>query len=487
VQNLAAREADGEWTYEEGLIATLRLLTGEADAREVLRDPALLDFSTEIISRSREYLEAGADADVRAEIASLLETLVQPPPSNDADAGTGARAPDGSVQRTALSLTQQPEQEKDCDPYYDTEVCWSGVDIDPQRYGGIYRLRGPQSGWGWTPEHVNLIERAMITTIGTLHDLGIPPPPTDLLMTPQPGIGGIDRTLDTCLPMVGVGFQAIAARSEKQAEQAVAALLAECSLEFDRFPEGSLAHEAWTIAGTWFLSDLVYPDADLEEFWGLPAELAELELTTPMLDYGEHNWAFLEEVQSVDVVLSLLSTSAEELAAFPGIDALVHRYARGLTEGRVADLGGAHAYRSPTRHESLTAPGRVIAIISAFQPVRVEASVEGGDYACVSYSQSGSPRASWSPGPSGAASSWSDRLPDVIDGVSVFVATALTDSQLTIEVVRFVDDPDDCDDPVPPDSRLPDSGDGCGSLCGPSGFFWHEIKIEIPEEGVLYN
>ncbi len=86
VDNLLAREADGEWTIGEGIVATLELFTGASDSGAVLRDDELVDESgTELIRMARAYVEDGPDDAIRQEIEDLLAVLDLPTLGPDDD------------------------------------------------------------------------------------------------------------------------------------------------------------------------------------------------------------------------------------------------------------------------------------------------------------------------------------------------------------------------------------------------------------------
>jgi hypothetical protein len=505
VENLLEKEADGEWTRGEGLVATLRLLVGEADPSEVLRHPDLLDIGSGVVGMAREYLEDGDDPTALSEIGRLLAVLVQQPTRSET---VGVSSPFVGGDPTALSeigrlpavLVQQPTRsetvgvsspfalatsqrlitpillqtpEDECLPYYGQEDnCWRWVDIEPEKYGeGTYRLMGPQRGSGWESSHVNLLERAMIKTLAKLHDLGVPPPPMDLVMTPQPGLGmWIDGDPDGCTAGVTTGIQQFAAEREDLAEQAAAWLIAGCSLRSAHFPDGSVARDAWPNAGAWFLSDVVYPDAQLEQARTLPAALEEVETSRSMLDYNTPNWAFLEDVGSIGKALDLLKSPATGLGSFSGIDDLIHQYAEHLTAGKIADQGKPHGYTPPHRTESLSSPGKLFAEVTAFRALRIEVSVDGGEYACVSF-PTYAHLVSWSPGSVGSDASWSQALPETLDGKAVFIVTSTVNGQFVIDVSDFVADPDDCED----DKNLDEGPDPleapCPIDCPPSRYF----------------
>lgn len=100
VENLLAKETDGEWTRGEGLVATLRFFAGEIEATEVLRGSNLLDHSgTGIVRLAQEYLEAGGDPASAAEIERLLGKLLVRDPR-----GTTASAQSSASRARSLSI-----------------------------------------------------------------------------------------------------------------------------------------------------------------------------------------------------------------------------------------------------------------------------------------------------------------------------------------------------------------------------------------------
>ena len=470
-ENLLEKEADGEWTRGEGLVATLRLFASEVDPDEVLRHPDMIDlFGSDIIRMAQEYLEScGGDPAAKLEIERLLAVLMQPPPQSETE---GTSQPFELDNTERLMTRQEPESlqlPEGCVLYYDYEdICWAWYDIDPEVHGeGTYRLMGPKKGpsdHGWERSHVDLFERAMTQTIDKFHVLKIPPPPMDFLLAPQPDTM-INHGLNECEVFVGTKMQALAAKNEDYAEQGVAFLIAQCAL-FDRFPLGTFANKAWESAGSMFLSDVVYPDGQLEHYYKWPVNFSnsKIEISKSMPDYNSLNWAFLEDVGNVALVLEILGTGSSGLANYPGIKWLIHEYAKNLTSGRIADKGSPHAYTPPTIKESLNSLGTSSDPIVPFRVVRIEFSIDGGEYACVSVPP-GAHQVSWSPGSVGSALSWSEELPKTLSGNAVFIVTSTVASKFEIDVKKFVEDPEDC-----PEEE--DENDDCDDIdiCGPTDF-----------------
>ncbi|RPH32846.1 MAG: hypothetical protein EHM90_06595, partial [Chloroflexi bacterium] len=95
LDNLVAREAAGDWTLGEGLVATLRVFAGELEAEEVLLEPDELvdDSGATVVSLARAYLDNGPDEAAKAEILRLLGLLFFTPDELEAVAEPAATRP----------------------------------------------------------------------------------------------------------------------------------------------------------------------------------------------------------------------------------------------------------------------------------------------------------------------------------------------------------------------------------------------------------
>ncbi len=97
IDNLLVKEQLGEWTREEGIIASLRWIAGEVDTEDMLRHPELVvDEATGILEMANEYLAEGSDPDAQTEIARLLGEIVFTDEQLQAMAGGVASAPSAS-------------------------------------------------------------------------------------------------------------------------------------------------------------------------------------------------------------------------------------------------------------------------------------------------------------------------------------------------------------------------------------------------------
>ncbi len=189
VDNLLVKEGAGEWTRGEGLVATLGLFAGEAEAASVLRHPELGDFTgTGLVRLAREYLDDGSDVAVKAEIERLLEYLVVSRERLEAMAGVGVQAMAPGIQAASFSFAQG---EGGCAAY------WGGGDpciveaVSPkldEEYPDKYKLWVPdestQNTEGWTDEHLSWALEAMESAAIAEEDRGAMPERVDIMFTP---------------------------------------------------------------------------------------------------------------------------------------------------------------------------------------------------------------------------------------------------------------------------------------------------------------
>jgi hypothetical protein len=189
VDNLLVKEAAGEWTRGEGLVATLGLFAGEAEADSVLRHPELGDFSgTGVVQMAREYLEEGSDSEAKAEIERLLDFLVPSREQLEAMAGIGVQAMAPGIQAASFYSAQG---EGGCAAYWGAgDPCISEA-VSPkldEEYPDKYKLWVPdestQETEGWTEEHLLWALDAMESAAIAEEDRGAMPERVHLMFTP---------------------------------------------------------------------------------------------------------------------------------------------------------------------------------------------------------------------------------------------------------------------------------------------------------------
>jgi hypothetical protein len=491
VDNLLAKEATGEWTLGEGLVATLGLFAGEVEAEEVVREPELLEQSgTGVISMAREYLEDGPDAEARAEIERLLEVLVPYREPLEATAGEGP--PMAAPAFHAISLDAAQAQE-DCTPWFGTDVCAYDVkfpDLDKAYKEGKYSGIVPdEETHGWTHDHSDWAEEAVRASAKKYEAMGEMPDVSFIITRSNTPRSLTDYTPTECYINLNTPMQ----RWEKDDfKQWIAREMAHCMIP-KTFPAqvkaGHAAIRWWKDGLAIWLSTEVYKAVNLE--WvSLPDELAAVELQTTLLDRSFTNWLFFEHTEDIigfeadgnlDLISSLSSSgsrAAQEnaLAAYMGIERMVQTFAEGLTDEDIRDsgedIGGPGPVPYKVRADTAPISGRAMfwAEPQRFGVERLHFVVDPGKYACVEYKETGELRSSWRTGKYGKpGGSWSSDLPESLEGEAVFVVTATEkDAKLEINVTDVDDDPE-CEDEEDGGS----AGHPCPiDYCKPSAHYW---------------
>ncbi len=489
VDSLLAKEAAGEWTRGEGLVATLRLFAGEVETDEVLPQPELLDSSgTGVIRMAREYLEDGPDAEARAEIARLLDLLVPSPEQLQASAGEGP--PMAAPAFHAISL-DSAQAEEDCIPWFATDVCASQAvfpELDKLFGEGKYEGIVPEKPThGWTDERVVWAMQAVKDSAETYEGMGKMPDVSFALTPWDAPISHTDTELDVCLITVNTPMQSF---NEDIFRQRIARAMAYCMIS-ETFPAQVKA--GWEVTRWWqeglalWLSALVYPETDWEQSAELGGRslleaLVAVELETTLLDRSFENWVFFAHARE-SIALPLIrqlpsggGRAAQEnaLAGYEGIDLLFHTFAEGLTDESIPDPDRDQAIWFKARAHEVPISGRTViwAEPQRFGVERLQLVVDPGKYACIEYDEKGELRSSWRTGkPGWPGGSWSTDLPKSLQGEAVFVVTATEKGALLEIDVTDVDDDPECED----DEDGGSAPEPCPlDYCEPSGYYFEE-------------
>ncbi len=354
VDNVLARADAGEWTIEEGLIATLSLFAGETASDDVLDDVELIDGSgTEVLRMARTYVAAGPDAGARGELERLIGLLTVPilDTAGEADPDVSGATPllsrsrsplASALTRTAFNLASQtgdedepdepPPSEPENDRGYapppdfpddnpdlqleDTPVVpcdFAGVDgwtAEPaydSRDGDPLKAQVlfPESGFppGWNELHLEYIRNAVQETL----DLFSPASSPCLGVVMATHGGSSSWVLDTIAPNLCAIFLNTPMQSWEEArfKQAVARDIAHCMV-FAKWPDqfGIATYTDrhwWNGALAEFFGNAVYPAAqcqagrcDLE--WRLTATMRAQERSVPMMHRQDANWMFFQHL-----------------------------------------------------------------------------------------------------------------------------------------------------------------------------------------------
>jgi hypothetical protein len=109
VEILEANIDGGEWTLEQGLIAGLQVMAGEASLTDAFGETPWTGEGTGILNLSFHYLTHGSDASARAEIERLL-AVVAPSPERLLEyaepEGTQGHRPAGLAAAARLTLEE---------------------------------------------------------------------------------------------------------------------------------------------------------------------------------------------------------------------------------------------------------------------------------------------------------------------------------------------------------------------------------------------
>jgi hypothetical protein len=427
VDNLLAREADREWTRGEGLTATLRLALGEAEADDVLRTPELVERElTGIVAMAREYLADGSDPTTKEEIGSLLDRLVFSPERLEAMAGIGPETAglDDTVAASALQEAQQ-----DCLEFFPKEAsiladgigaCLQVREVVALDGGGDgpFRIFMPVEelgSGGWQEKHYQLAAEAVAESIDVLSrlegsDLPFEIPPLNVVFSVTEGIASAlaDPTAGGPCGIALFTEMLKPAYSDADFQQIVAHEIAHC-FQTERFPEQnsvSLEYTRWREEGVAdLLSNVVYPDNDLEWNSGRMAKLAEAELRTSLFERAYSNSIFFQHVLStsgVDALFNLidnlptkpgLQAQKDAMLAYPGMVEKHQEFAQTLTDEMIVDSSGAFGEYPMTAQNfpkiEVTSPGTIVdANLEPFQLTRAHIVVPPGKQACLTWDDS---------------------------------------------------------------------------------------------------
>lgn len=498
-RNVLAKEADGEWTLGEGLVATLRMLLGEVEPSEVLREDEPADQSAvELIGMAQQYVEDGPDSSRADEIEALLDRLLLSRAQLEGMAGETASAassfsaaalPSGAGAAirpsapapNAPRAAQTAEDHAQCQEMWNTDAhCFKLVTspaLDPNQYSIWFPRQSVPDKKGWNATHETWALKAMEKSAAEYSKLGMMPKQVSIVFTSE--TSGYPTYVDTagggdaCFVLLRTGLQS---KSSAEFQQRIAFTMAYCMI-MATFDTSITSLEWWAGGLALWLSTEPYPSANSE--WGKPKSLLEgQELSTSLTDRTVSNWAFFEFTE--DVVgpqgnIEMIS-SLPPLASVPGIAPMLHQFALALTDADIPDEPPPVIPYDPPR-ETVEVAGTTIleAIAGRFGTVRYHLQVEPGKVACLDYVQHQDAQLSWRTGaPADGSTGWSPEPTAWVDDDVVFVVTSTEQGGgFEIEVTGLEDDPDDCDEPGGGGAGLGET-QPCSLDCGPSEFYYEE-------------
>ncbi len=478
VANLLAREAEGDWTRGEGLIATLRLFVRETTSSQVTPARTIAEQSaTGIVRMALSYLDTASDPDEVAELERLLGLLL-PADLRPLEATAASQQP-AIVDIAFPSAQEDPDGCISVWPEHG-DPCFKFADEIVPEFDDKYQLLHPDlDEWeGWVRGPSSPISESIRKTARFLEGLDGDSPRMDIILGPFNASSAVTLVEGHCHIVLNKGAQLLRDVDPALLQQGVSATMAMCYLEhnfgYDQQSE---------LAASYYLSDVVYPDASIETVvFKIPATLGGEELRTTLTERSLTNMPFFEYVDSargLDGALEAYEAMVQGgPAAVGGIDDLWHDYVEALTDGVIIDQGGAHPF-GPGAQRFDASPGlRINAEPRAFGLERIQLTVPSGMYACMEYPDEFNLDliVSWRPGSPGEGGGWSTSLPESLEGTASFVVTAGEADGLFGLKVRDVKDNPDCEDDEDEESGSAGRpGPPCG-YCDPTSFYYESVE-----------
>ncbi|HET7010452.1 MAG TPA: hypothetical protein VFI11_06725 [Anaerolineales bacterium] len=381
---LKARVESGDWTYEEGLIQSLKIFTGEMEPGQAFPEvPSELE-GTGLVMEAISYLQTGSDEQARQEIERLLN-IVAPDPekllpfSRKIDSPSSRRGSAGLAQANL----QLPCSTLWTDGFPDVPgmVCFQYT--EEQFQGLKLRVFGPESPqqiWGSQSGYLGAALQAVKDSLssfgglfvgGAAGKLGnvdvvftlINTPKADALaVTPWEYAGG------TGCRIIIYPDSIVDNENKKSADD-----------DFAVFQQ-TMAHEmfhcftAWNYPAHWsagfngayevldwwlegaaeYFSNVVYPKTNDEWFRTTAWQVNSAQTSVVNMSYDNFGFfQYLGNSLGNNGLLSLLATmptsgdeaaQAGKLAAQPNMETIFHDYALAFVDGKILDSAGAGVY-----------------------------------------------------------------------------------------------------------------------------------------------
>ena len=421
VDNLLTREADEEWTYEEGLIGTLKFLVGEANAGAVLRHSELLDNSgTGIIALAQEYLESASGGPSRREVRRLVDLLLppvergeapdlagdltdafetssiarqgeeEPPPDDEEPTGYAPPPPEDGPFEYAAGPPLVPGE---CANFEPTLPGWKAsgfemIDYGPWTAAVLFPEEGLELGWNRETH----LARALQALADSMDKYGAPPVCIQMLFSHHGGsYTFVEQRLnpEVCAIFINRPSQN---RNQDHFKQQLAADIAHCYIPFifpNQFDATYLTRRWWNHAVAEYLSNVVYTDVNLE--WRLAPAMQAQETSVPLVERKADNWMFFQQVandigdEGVAAIINALPGGNDAfldelaLADLAGMQEFFHRFSELMSDAAVEDTSGlVIPYTPPKITKQISGKGTHEDELGAFQATRWDVSVPPG-------------------------------------------------------------------------------------------------------------
>ncbi len=375
LDNYLVRVDRDDWTPDEGMELSLRMLIGAASQDAVLlRRPLASRDLTGLIATARESVDGIDDPDQQEDIQEILDVLafesdqlqdmaLDPllplPTLPPRPTPTGPPPTVGSVEVESEPPLVMPTFETDCQRFFrqfpvgENERCLAVREgaVDGVAYS-VYAPAPSLASFGWGETHQALIDEALAETMAVYEELGTMPDVT-IVLSVNLDVASDAATIvdeDDCRIMVYTDAQR---RSDAQFKQVIAQQMAHCfqAATFPEQQEAPYAARRWREDGlAAYLSSLVYPRADLElaavEGLALVGETSSLlewsAATAPWWQYvaNEGGWSSIRAMVEAMPDGGDLNDQAVALAGHPGVDELFTGFAEAFSDGRISNASG---------------------------------------------------------------------------------------------------------------------------------------------------
>jgi hypothetical protein len=354
---MQAQVDSGAWTLEQGLIASLQLLAGEATAADTFGESQPITMEgTGIVTEARRYLRNGGDAAARAEIERLLSIVVP-----DIDRLMAYAAPEAEASLGRIGLAAPPADETCTSiaekgfPPGSGLICY----LFKQGSLGAYTVRAfYPATWGKTNPSLTYVQDALqavydshaaysqygklmnVDVVFTL--LAAPEDPTSTLAeVTSPGASGRCEIL--IYPMA-------LTQPSPNFRQTVAHEMFHCFQQWqypDHFDSSWAVQDWWGEATAEYFSNVVYPAVNDE--WPRVPYFGYNSATHPLVEMSYENWIFFQYLANQvgdPGVLALIksmpvagttSDQAAKLATYPNIETMFHQFGRDFVDKKIVD------------------------------------------------------------------------------------------------------------------------------------------------------
>jgi hypothetical protein len=368
IDSLLERVAAGEWTYEQALIAGLKLLVGESDLDAAVGPQVPFSLEgTGVVLEARRYLQTGTDSPARAELTRLLDILSPgqdrldeyASPADEAALRVPGLASPFLADETCTDLANQgfpPGSKVKCLLYVQQAIVpgtariyypatW-GKDAPQLKYTQA-ALQALQDSWA----RYTKLGTGIMGDVRVVFTLIAAKAPKYLAEVISEGAS------NTCVVLV---YPLALSDSEAVFKQTIAHEAFHCYQAWN-FPKHFNA--SWAVQDWWgestaeYFSNVVYPTVNAE--WGRLQEFDSASAFKSLLDMSYENESFFQYLATqigdggiLDLIAKLptqggTAEQTKALAAYPMIQTLFRDFGTAYVDGQIVDTSKAKMPSGP--------------------------------------------------------------------------------------------------------------------------------------------